>query len=143
MFILYLKYVVLLLLAAMYVQLAYVVRNRVGARSPQYHAPKPVLFNYALLFDSMQVSVKHLLSEFGKNPLNCELTRCIVRLLAASHQFPRELLLDAMSINLLRDFCLHTLKNGSISGSPLAIQNSLDCCTLVSYNRHQKFPVVP
>lgn len=76
--------------------------------------------------------MKHLLARLNRNTLDCDLTRCFVRLLAASHQFPKELLFGAQSINSLRVFCIHCLKIACEKGSPLAIQNSLDCCTLVS-----------
>lgn len=88
---------------------------------------------YLLCICISQVSVKHLLIKFKENPLDCTLTRCFVRLLAAIHQFPKELLLDAESMESLRVFCLHTLKTAYKGHSPLAVQNSLDCCTLVCH----------
>lgn len=78
--------------------------------------------------------MKQLLIKLKSNPLNCDLTRCCVRLLAAIHQFPKECLLDAESIDLLKDFSLHAFKIGSQGMHPLEIQNSLDFCTLVRIN---------
>ena len=79
-----------------------------------------------------QVSVQRLLIILKRNPLNCDLTHCLIRLLAASHQIPNESLLDAESLSLLGDFCLHSFKTGCDRSDPLLIQASIDCCSLVS-----------
>ena len=78
-----------------------------------------------------QASLLHLLSRVKKNPCDYDFIRCFVRLLAAYHQFPKELLLDPANIGLLKDYCLGALKFGCSECAPLFVQNALDCCTLV------------
>ena len=75
--------------------------------------------------------MKLVWSKLKEKTFTIEFTRCFVRLLAASHQFPREFVLDAQCIVAIREFCIDSLEQVYVNGSPLNVRNSLDCCTLV------------
>ena len=75
--------------------------------------------------------MKHLLKKLKEDTISSDYTRCFVRLFAASHQFAKEFELDPETIAALRNFCIESLECHSEKSSPLNVQNSLDCCTLV------------
>ena len=79
-----------------------------------------------------------MVSKLKQRPLEDGLIRCCVRLLAASHQFRNGIFQDADVLDSLRDFSLQAFMKSCSDTDPLAIQNSMDCCTLVSCVIHCK-----
>lgn len=77
------------------------------------------------------MSIKRLIDELKADSSQPALVRPMVRLLASRHHIPPGFTFDQEAVLAMLDSSRHYLSEESTTSDPLALQTSLDYCTLV------------